>query len=374
MYPASPRADYTRLTGTPFSSKRLRELTAIVAGAGALGNEVARILGLLGTGRVVVVDPDTVEASNLPRSTFFWARDQIGQNKALALVKGASSWFPDTGWFAEGTEIADVGFQKIAAAHLIFSCVDSDLARLEIAYISTKLGVPVMDGGTGRQNFSHGRVTYFPATRESACYSCLLSPRKRRELLSTWHATLQPCTPVTESGDTELVSTPTMAAVVGALQVEFGLRNLFHDGAETPLKTNTLEVRLAPDRWLSEFHTPVSAECPFHEPSSQTMHPLPRAECTFRELLDSAAAKHMILDWPICTEAKCQDCGRRWEPMLRLAALRRYGKCPSCGSKGILEIQTIRTVGRDSPWIDCPVSALQLPVDHLYTLQSRTRA
>lgn len=370
MYPTSPsNVDYSKLTTTPFNSKRLRELAVIVVGAGALGNEVARILGLLGTGRVTIVDPDTVEPSNLPRSIFFWAKEAVGQNKASALVKVAASWFPDTQWIIQSTEIADVGFQKIAGANLIFSCVDSDLARLEIAYISTKLGVPVMDGGLGRQNFAHGRVTYFPSSHESACYGCLLSPRKRRELLEMWQATLRPCTPGAEAGEEDLVSTPTMAAIIGALQVEFGLRYLFesHDGK--PVKSNTLEIRVDPDRWIKEFRSAVSVDCPFHEQEREKLHPQPSADCTIKQLLDSASGEHLILDWPMCTAAKCLACEHQWEPKLRLAALRRRGQCPSCGSNNILEMQTIRTVGPDSPWIDQPLAALKLPVDHLYTVR-----
>jgi molybdopterin-synthase adenylyltransferase len=130
VYPLSAsNVDYSKLSQTPFNSKLLRELAVIVVGAGALGNEVARILGLLGTGRVTVVDPDIVEASNLPRSTFFWDKDSAGQNKAKVLTKIASAWFTDTTWYAIPVEIADVGFQKIKASDLIFSCVDSDLAR-----------------------------------------------------------------------------------------------------------------------------------------------------------------------------------------------------------------------------------------------------
>jgi adenylyltransferase/sulfurtransferase len=344
-------------------------LAVVVVGAGALGNEVARILGLLGTGRVTIVDPDTVEPSNLPRSTFFWANEAVGQNKASALVQAATSWFPDTQWVIESTEIADVGFQKIAQANLIFSCVDSDLARLEIAYISTKLGVPVMDGGLGRQNFAHGRVTYFPASRESACYGCLLSPRKRRELLEMWQATLRPCTPAAESGDQDLVSTPTMAAVTGALQVEFGLRMLFDIRDGKPAKSTTMEIRVDPERWINEFSSGVSVDCPFHEEDREMLYPQPSAECTVRQLLDGASADHLILDWPVCTRAKCLACEHNWEPRLRLAALRRHGQCPSCGSNNILEVETIREIGLDFPWIDTPLAALKLPMDHLYTVR-----
>jgi adenylyltransferase/sulfurtransferase len=370
VYPTSPsHVDYSKLAQTPFNSKRLRELAVIVVGAGALGNEVARILGLLGTGRVTVVDPDTVEPSNLPRSTFFWDKSAIGQNKAAALVKAASGWFTDTAWAAIEAEIADVGFQKIKSSDLMFSCVDSDLARLEIAYISTKLMVPMMDGGLGRQNFAHGRVTYFPSSRESACYGCLLSPRKRRELLEMWQATLRPCTPATESGEEDLVSTPTMAAVIGALQVEFGLRNFFEIRDGKPVKSNTLEVRVDPDRWMAEFSSAVSVDCPFHDQEDEKLVPQPPADCTVGEFLSRTSADHLILDWPLCTQAKCLACEHKWEPKLRLAALRRRGQCPSCGSNNILEVETIRSVGHDSRWVDLPLAALKLPVDHLYTVR-----
>lgn len=367
MYSATSAADYSRLAGTPFSSNRLRHLTVVVVGAGALGNEVARILGMLGARQVNIVDPDRVQTSNLPRSVFFWHHRAIGQNKATSLVEVARSWFPDTDWTAFPMEIADVGFQKIASADLIFSCVDSDLARLEIAYISTKLGVPVMDAGLGRQNFAHGRVTYFPGRKDSACYGCLLGPRKRRELLELWHATLRPCTPTAETGD-QLVSTPTMASVVAALQVEDGLRNVFEQRETTSVKSHTLEIRLDPERWLGEFTTSVSADCPFHEPTRSKLIPLPHPQSTIRELLDSAASDHLLLDWPLCMEAKCLVCEHKWQPRLRLAAFRRYGSCPSCGSKTILEVETIRSMGRDSVLLDLPASALQLPVDHLYTV------
>ncbi len=327
---------------------------------------------MLGTGRVLIVDPDTVQPSNLPRSVFFWDRAAIGENKAASLVRVAASWLPDTKWSALSTEIADVGFQKIVDADLIFSCVDSDLARLEIAYISTKLGVPVVDAGLGRQDFAHGRVTYFPAKRDSACFGCLLSPRKRRELLELWHATVRPCTPAAETEAGELVSTPTMASVVGALQVEFGLRNLFRENGAEPTQATTTEIRIDPDQWLRQFTTPVSADCPFHEIDPPRLAPLPRADCTVGELLDSISAKELVLDWPVCVEAKCLACERKWQPMLRLAALRRRGSCPGCGSKSILELETVRTIGRNSPLLNLPVTALQLPVDHLYRVRLRT--
>jgi molybdopterin-synthase adenylyltransferase len=371
VYRETFAADYSRLEETPFTRDRLRQLSCAVIGAGALGNEVARILGLLGTSKVTIVDPDVVEASNLPRSIFFWSEKSVGQNKASALAAAAAGIFPQTCWIAMQREIADVGFQCLTDAGLLFSCVDSDLARLEIAYISQKLRIPTADGGLGRQNYSHGRVTYFPGTTNQACYGCMLSPRKRRELLELWQTTLRPCSQGNGDTENELVSTPTMAGVVGGIQVEVGLRSLFQEKQGPPVSSRSLEIQIHPARRMEDFAIPVSADCPFHQEETQ-LKALPRPDATFEELLDSAGAETVLLDWPICVEAKCMDCEKLWPPMQRLAALRRRGNCPACGARRILELQTIRVIGRNSSWLRESPSALQLPADHLYSVSTRS--
>ena len=364
MYPETFRADYTRLERTPFTRDRMQNVQCVIVGAGALGNEVARILGLLGTPRLVVIDPDVVELSNLPRSIFFAGGDSVGQNKAHALVESAAVFFPDTDWTAIGSEIADIGFGRLTCASLLFSCVDSDLARIEIAYISGKLQIPVVDGGLDAGNFSHGRVTCFAGAPDCACYGCMLTPRKRRELLELWQATLRPCMPGTNAG---LGSTPTMAGIVGCVQAELGLRTLFEvkDGGRP--STRSYEIQIHPARRMEEFTIPICPDCPFHgEP--ERLCALPRENATLVDLLDDVEGETIVLDWPICVAARCSDCGKEWAPMLRLAALRRSGRCPACASSQVLELETIRTIGRDSPWLRCTPSALQLPADHLFTV------
>jgi sulfur carrier protein ThiS adenylyltransferase len=54
-----------------------------IAGCGGLGSNCAVALARVGVGKLVIVDFDGIEPSNLNRQYFF--RDQVGQNKALAL-------------------------------------------------------------------------------------------------------------------------------------------------------------------------------------------------------------------------------------------------------------------------------------------------
>ena len=72
MQPASPiktqEGRFARLEAIEWWNQELLGRShVLVIGAGALGNEVVKNLALLGMGRVVVVDMDTVEASNLSR-------------------------------------------------------------------------------------------------------------------------------------------------------------------------------------------------------------------------------------------------------------------------------------------------------------------
>src|SRR5215831_708838 len=330
----SPTAE-TRLSRTSLGG-----MTFLVVGGGALGNEVLKNLGLLGAGRVIVVDPDTVEASNLSRSVFFHSGD-CGRPKATTLSTSLASAFPDTQWRSHECEIADLGFGSLAGATLILTCTDNDLARVEAAWLALCLDIPMVDGGLGGTDYWHGRVSFF-AGRQGACFCCKLSPRRRRELLSFSLAAGQSCRPRTET--TLLPSTPTMASIVGALQVDFGLKCL-HELANrdkengNDRQAHTIEISLGAAPVLRQFVTPLSQGCPFHEAAQRQRFALPHPQASARELLNSEGAETVDFDWPICTAARCLDCASDWQPMRRVAWLRRRGACPRCTSHRILETE-----------------------------------
>ena len=364
-------ADYAVLDATLFSRSRMSELTAMIIGAGALGNEVARQAGMLGLAHVILVDPDCVEARNLPRSFFFWPPEAIGRNKAAAVAAAASRHFPSTRWTARATEVADVPSATIQASHVLFSCVDSDLARFEIAYLAKQAGVMVVDAGLGRDDYSFGRVSVFPASADTACYGCLMGPRKRRALLETWHSTLRSCTepiPATRSG-TSSASTPTMAALVAAMQVEIGLRALLETWDGRLSAARSVEIRLHPKYRLDEFRTDVSTACLFHDIDRTALYPMPVPQSTFGDLLARTGAESVTLEWPICVLARCPACGAEWAPMQRLATLRRRGRCAACGTTSVLEVETLRVITAESRWAATTAEQLGFSAEHRFRLQ-----
>ena len=349
------------------SRERMAQLRFVVAGAGALGNEVVKALGLLGARAVMVVDPDLIEPGNLTRSVFFRPRD-CGFPKAETLCGSLAGVFPSTQWCFRNCEIADVGLSDIAGADLLLSCVDNELARLEIAWIGLRLNLPVSDAGLGGPNYWHGRVSFFAGQR-SACFCCKLSPSRRRELLTTAQATGNSCW--ADTNTPTLPSTPTMAAIFGSLQVDFGLRCLLElqNCSAAEFHSRSLEMRLDDHAQLKRFITPLSRHCPLHAAAEQRLFSLPHPDATARELLEAQGLESVDLDWPICVAARCLACGKDWQPMRRVAFLRRHGTCPSCGSSNILESENVSRLDRNSAWVDTPLIQFGLPANHLYTVR-----
>ena len=70
---------------TPGVHAQMKAAKVGIAGLGGLGSAVAVALARMGVGRLVLVDFDVVEPSNLNRQQYFV--DQLGQSKALALGK-----------------------------------------------------------------------------------------------------------------------------------------------------------------------------------------------------------------------------------------------------------------------------------------------
>jgi len=68
---------------TPGVHEKIRKSVVGIAGAGGLGSNIAIALARIGVGRLIIVDFDLVEPSNLNRQQYFI--DQIGQPKVEAL-------------------------------------------------------------------------------------------------------------------------------------------------------------------------------------------------------------------------------------------------------------------------------------------------
>ena len=86
---------YSRLELIPWwNQELLHNSTVMVVGAGAIGNELIKNLALLGVGKIVIVDMDKIEQTNLTRSILYRMKD-VGKYKSQAAAEAAMEINPD---------------------------------------------------------------------------------------------------------------------------------------------------------------------------------------------------------------------------------------------------------------------------------------
>ena len=162
---------YSRLTLIPWwDQKRLRSASALVIGAGALGNEIVKNLTLLGLGKITVVDMDRIESSNLSRSVLFRLSD-VGNYKSEVIARNAQQLNPDVRVIPVVGRFEDsVGLDLLRNSDLIFAGLDSRLARLNLGRACRLVGKPWIDGAI---EALHGIARIFSS--EGPCYECTLN-------------------------------------------------------------------------------------------------------------------------------------------------------------------------------------------------------
>src|SRR6201981_3361507 len=155
--------------------------SAVLIGCGALGTVTANLMVRAGLGRLVIIDRDFVEASNLQRQTLFEeadARDAIP--KAIAAERRLRSI--NSGVKVEGI-VADLtpdnALDLLSGFPLILDGTDNFETRLLLNDATISLGVPwIYAAAVG----SYG-VTMTIRPGETACLACLLEGEEKAAAL-----------------------------------------------------------------------------------------------------------------------------------------------------------------------------------------------
>lgn len=117
----------------------------LVAGAGALGNEVVKGLVLSGFRHIDVIDMDDVVLSNLSRCLFFRDSDVHSGMKSEIVASRASELDPDAEIRPIVGRIQDMESWDY---DIIVGCLDNILARMHLNATACGLGIPYVDGAT----------------------------------------------------------------------------------------------------------------------------------------------------------------------------------------------------------------------------------
>ena len=108
-----------------FKKDKVKNARVLVAGAGALGNEVVKNLALFGVGHIYVVDFDQIELSNLTRSVLFREDDAYNHAyKAEVVAKRAMEINPQIKVTPiVGNLFSEVGFGIYRMVDVVIGCL-----------------------------------------------------------------------------------------------------------------------------------------------------------------------------------------------------------------------------------------------------------
>ncbi|MDQ2914425.1 MAG: ThiF family adenylyltransferase [Chloroflexota bacterium] len=161
------------------TQKLLRQVRLGVVGAGGTGSIAAISAAHLGVSNFVLVDPDSLERSNLSRVLGSRASDLDGgaaPTKVSILARAIREIRPEAQvetWTADVVEVRTL--RALADCDVILSCTDTHASRAALEQLPYHYGVPVLDVGTLIRNAA-GKTEAFAdlrlATIGGACLSC----------------------------------------------------------------------------------------------------------------------------------------------------------------------------------------------------------
>lgn len=138
-----------------------------IVGVGALGCEVAKNLALMGVGKLVLIDNDVVELSNLSRQMLFTEED-IGRYKsevAARKVKNMNKFVEVVHYNSDVRMLPEEVFEEV---DVICSCLDSWGVRRWLNSLTVSLGKPMVDGSI--EGFYGNVQVVIPG--KTACLEC----------------------------------------------------------------------------------------------------------------------------------------------------------------------------------------------------------
>ena len=147
---------------------------ALIIGAGGLGCPAAMYLACAGVGHITVVDPDTIDLTNLQRQIAHTTA-RVGESKVTSLSSTLKALNP----LVQVTAIQCMADAEnlhawVALADVVLDCSDNFLTRQAVNAACVAQRKPLVSGAAIRFD---GQVSVFdPRDAKSPCYACAFPP------------------------------------------------------------------------------------------------------------------------------------------------------------------------------------------------------
>ncbi|MFA9404769.1 MAG: ThiF family adenylyltransferase [Anaerolineales bacterium] len=339
--------------------EKVQDAKVMIVGAGALGNEVAKNLALMGVGHLFILDFDDIEAANLSRSVLFRERDN-GRPKAEIAAARIRELNPDVKVQYLNADVrTQVGLGIFRRMDAVVGCLDNREARLAVNRYCYWLGKSWVDGAI-QELLGLVRV-FIPG--EGACYECTLTEQARREMSLRYSCPLLARANILLG---KVPTTPTIASIIGAMQSQEALK-IIHD---LPVEAGKVTHF---NGMTNQMHTTgyvPDDECESHWRYGEIVELSNRAGSTtleeFLQLVrvDLGAEAVIELDQEIVLSLECSKCGSVDEVLRPISEVPfDAAHCPVCGL--VRQVNMTHTISGDESFLDRSLQSIGIPPLHI---------
>jgi adenylyltransferase/sulfurtransferase len=348
-----------------WDQKKLQAARVLVIGAGALGNEILKNLSLLGFERIVVVDLDRIEESNLSRTILFSSAD-VGAFKAEAAAQSLKKIAPTARVRSlVANVVQNCGLGLFAWSDLIIAGLDNREARLWINRCAWKMNRPWIDGAIEGIN---GVARAFVAG-QAPCYECTLGETDWKLLEQRMS-----CNLLLREANTEgkVATTPTISSVIAGIEVQEAVK-LLH-GMPTLAGSGFVFEGLNHTSYKVEYT--ANPDCMSHFTFADLVElPQESRELTLEDLRQRGAkdlgSAEVAVEFSrdIVHELECPQCGTREERFVPVGSIRyEEGRCPKDGQMRV--VKTIHGYSGSEGFGGRALDALGLPLYDVFSVRS----
>jgi molybdopterin/thiamine biosynthesis adenylyltransferase len=360
---------YSRLRLIPWwDQSKIAACKVLVIGAGALGNEILKNLGLLGFRDIVVVDMDRIDESNLSRTILYRAGD-VGEYKVDVAARAYRSILPEARVQPiKGNVTRDCGLGLFLWSDVIIAGLDNREARLWINRCAWKVNRPWIDGAIEGIN-GIARV-FVPGT--PPCYECTLGEVDWAILERRMSCNLLAHEEVKEG---KVPTTPTIASIIAGIQVQEAVK-LIH-GSPTLAGKGFVFEGLNHTSYRVEYSE--NPECMSHDTLAEIVKlPVASNEMTldglWRRAQKDLSAADVTVEFSrdVIHKLACPKCGKEEEVFAPVGAMSyRAGECPDDGNRRA--VIAVHSYSGSESFGGRKLSELGLPLFDIFTARNATR-
>jgi molybdopterin/thiamine biosynthesis adenylyltransferase len=344
---------------------KLQSARVLVIGAGALGNEILKNLVLLGFERIVVVDLDRIEESNLSRTILYRSND-VGSYKAEVAARSARALAPNAKVKPlVANVLQNCGLGLFAWSDITIAGLDNREARLWINRCAWKMNKPWIDGAIEGIN---GVARVFVAGT-SPCYECTLGETDWKLLEQRMS-----CNLLLREANTEgkVATTPTISSVIAGIEVQEAVK-LLH-GMPTLAGSGFVFEGLNHTSYKVDYT--AKPDCMSHF-TFENLTELPRtsSECTLEELRQRGAqdlgCEDVVVEFSrdVVQQLECPQCGTKEQVFAPVGSIRyEEGRCPREGQMRV--VKTIHSYSGGEDFGKRTLDNLGLPLFDAFSVRS----